>query len=386
MKEKKIFLLVCIFFVLVKSIYSIPLYSPDWGFYLDLPENYYYAEGNGYDRFSFENTEGAIFDLLIYHDDDDRENYSSPESLVQDILLRLNNRGMAATFIYRQNEVWIIELNFRITAEDNNYITMTGWALVMELDNNQYEKTVFLAALAYGPNSIHNLHLFHLSALDSITPDRAASLAPGPITEFTFPRENPYRSGIYDLDIEAIIFGEDAEAAQYLIEREFQVLIYFQDSPYWQEAWMRYYRAIYRDSYERLNNIAAQLNNRFNNGDDRAYAEFILRWVQSFEFERNFQTSDFVNLVSAAIEGRGDCDSRAMLFALVLNHANIEANMMVSREYSHAMGLVNLAGEGARFEMQGVSFIVAETTANIPIGRIGADVSNPVYWLGIPLH
>ncbi|MCL2373848.1 MAG: hypothetical protein FWC65_01220, partial [Treponema sp.] len=111
--------------------------------------------------------------------------------------------------------------------------------------------------------------------------------------------------------------------------------------------------------------------------------EEVLRWVQSFTYERDFEGSDFVNLVSAATEGRGDCDPRAMLWALILRKANIEAGMMVSRYYSHAMGLADLPGTGARFEVGGRRFLVAETTVDVGIGLITQEMSAVDHWLGI---
>jgi hypothetical protein len=93
--------------------------------------------------------------------------------------------------------------------------------------------------------------------------------------------------------------------------------------------------------------------------------------------------SDFVNLVSAATEGRGDCDSRALLWAVILEQANIPAAIMVSRDYGHAMGLAGLDGAGARFDLEGKSWLVAETTAIVPLGLIGAGVSETSKWLGV---
>jgi len=59
---------------------------------------------------------------------------------------------------------------------------------------------------------------------------------------------------------------------------------------------------------------------------------------------------------------------------------------MVSREYSHAMGLADLPGSGARFELDGTKFLVAETTAKVSIGLIGENVSETENWLGIILE
>ena len=58
----------CLFFVFLCSYaFSSPLYSPSWGFTVDLPESYEYSGGDGKDRFSFQNPEGALFDLIVYH-------------------------------------------------------------------------------------------------------------------------------------------------------------------------------------------------------------------------------------------------------------------------------------------------------------------------------
>jgi hypothetical protein len=93
--------------------------------------------------------------------------------------------------------------------------------------------------------------------------------------------------------------------------------------------------------------------------------------------------SDFVNLVSALTEGRGDCDSRALLWALFLAQANIGAGIMVSREYSHALGMAELPGPGARFPFEGREYLVAETTARVELGLIGRSMSETGKWLGI---
>jgi hypothetical protein len=121
----------------------------------------------------------------------------------------------------------------------------------------------------------------------------------------------------------------------------------------------------------------------------RLIAEGALKWVQSFKYERDLMGSDFVNLISAAREGRGDCDSRAMLWAIILEHAGIPAAIMVSREFGHAMGLADIPGEGARFPMKRedgggeIKWLVAETTAEVPLGLIGEGVSEISKWLGI---
>ncbi|MDR1373631.1 MAG: hypothetical protein LBJ24_01530, partial [Treponema sp.] len=66
-----------------------------------------------------------------------------------------------------------------------------------------------------------------------------------------------------------------------------------------------------------------------------------------------------------------------------LDQANIPAAIMVSREYRHAMGLADLAGAGARFELGGKQWLTAETTAPVSLGLIAESFSITDNWLGI---
>jgi hypothetical protein len=113
------------------------------------------------------------------------------------------------------------------------------------------------------------------------------------------------------------------------------------------------------------------------------YPKWVFARVQSFAYERNLMGNDFVDPGSAAVDGRGDCDSRAILWAIIPEQANIPAAIMFFREYGHAMGLADLAGPGARFNLDGKQCIVAETTTSISIGLIDAGTSEISKWIGI---
>ena len=386
MKDKTIFFL--FLFILTSPIlFSFPMESPTWGFRLDLPEGYEYLDGDGRDQFSFEGPGGAKFDIVVYYSEQGRPApYASVGEMARDIQARLNSSGEIDPFEYRGKDARLISVNFSLAGSGQ----MSGWAICIELAKPGQaagtQQTPLLLALAYGPAQNAALAALHLSALDSLAPEEADRLAPGPITEYAWPREKRVSTPVFGLDIEALVFEGEEEAAQDLIDREFQVLCLYENSPAWQEAWIRYYRAIFRDSFDRLVNIAFQVERNFNvpSRENRDFAEQVLKWVQTFEYERVTTGSDFINLVSTATEGRGDCDNLSMLWAIIMIHADIPASMMVSRYYSHAMGLADLPGAGARFEVEGQRFLVAETTADVSIGLIGETVSEVDYWLGIP--
>jgi hypothetical protein len=378
-----------------------PLHSPAWGFRIDPPEGYRYQAGDGRNTFSFRNPEGAVLDLAVY-----TGNYESVEALAKETARRIGNTGDISYFDYHDKKAAVIKLNF----SGNE-----GWGLAVELSpaaegqrNTEPRKgRPQLLALAYNPKGKTDLSILHLSCLDSVVPSEAERRKSGPIMEFGYPRGALKKIPLAGLNLEVLIAEHDAEGAQALVTREFNLLRRHLFTPDWQEAWIRFYRMIYRDSWERLADAAFQMERRWNASgagypaagstaegaaadaaedgrkQDRELAKKALQWVQGFKYERDLMGSDFVDLVSAAIEGRGDCDSRALLWALILAQANIPASIMVSREYHHAMGLADIPGPGARFEAGGKKWLVAETTAKVDIGLIGKDTSDIAGWIAV---
>jgi hypothetical protein len=359
--------LLALFFVPFLS-FALPLHSPTWGFSIDLPEGYEYEDGDGKNRFSFAGPGDLRFDLVAY-----QGTYQSVQDLAADINRRLGNRGGFDLFTYHGKQAALVELDFR---------DFKGWGLCVELAGGQGTQPPMLAALSYGPASADALDLFHISAIDSIAPSPEDRHYPGPIMEYGYNRGELKRLPLSLEGESALIRENDAEIAQVLIEREFNVLKNYAATPYWEEAWVRYYRFVYRDSRDRVADAASVLARRWR-GADRELAQKALAFVQGFKYERHTEGSDFVNLVSAVTEGRGDCDSRVMLWAIILAQADIRAAMMVSREYSHAMGLADIAGAGARFETHGTKWLVAESTAHVDIGLIAQDQSGVDAWLGV---
>jgi len=379
------------------------LYSPTWGFYLDLPEGFEYAAGDGKNRFSFMDPDSGIsVDVIAYAGG----RYSSPENLGKDVVKRLLAEADTALFDYRGRRAAITQLAFSSQAGP-----VEGWALALELGGLELVegKRPLLLALAYGavssgadatrPNAEHIM----FSALDSIAVSAEDRLSPGPVSVFSWPPSERTSVSIQVAGriTQATLDADDARAAKALVDREFKVLVDYNDSPKWKEAWARFYRAIWRDAYSRLADISFVVERAIsehaisespatmaNPGTDgaasgRMLAEGVLGWIQGFKYERDLLGSDFVDLPSTAAETRGDCDSRALLLAIILQHANIDAILMVSREYGHAMAAIAVDGPGARFSHGGADWIVAETTAKVGLGMIGQNVADPQKWLAI---
>ena len=371
---RKIFILLLL---LPAFAFAEPMYSPKWGFFVDFPEGYQYADGDGEDRFSFIGPEGLMIDLVVYNG-----RFNSMLELVNDVNSKISNRGDIDFFQYNGKQSAIIRLEFGESA---------GWGIVVELNSSNNIKPMLLA-LAYGPANNGELELFSLSALDSICPSEGLRRYPGPITDYSYPRGAQKNTSLAAGGLKAVIHENDAEAAQVLIEREFAILGAYLNTPYLQDACIRYYRLIYRDSYSRIADAVSVIarnmgaRNGMTEAQKRQFAQKALTFVQGFNYERDLRTSDFINLVTAVTEGRGDCDSRSMLFAMILAAADIRSSIMLSHHYSHAMALADIAGAGARFEAFGTKWLVAETTAKIDIGLIDQDISDPRYWFAVILE
>jgi hypothetical protein len=381
-------LLSLIFIINILPLFAEPLNSPTWGFRIDLPPDYQYSGGDGKSHFSFTSPAGLSFDLAVY-----QGNYTSVEAMASDVGRRLGNKGENSSFEYRGKKAVMMQLDFTDNANKNS--RKTGWGLSIEMAKPETEGEAsrsppLLLALSYGPEGDQSLELLKLSVLDSLSPSTAESRYPGPVSDFSYPRGEKVMKALAGTYLDAQFGENDAEAAQALVDREFAVLKRYAASGQWQEAWIRFYRAIYRDSWERLIDASFQLERLWNvssTEDDidvqnRDFAGLALEWVQSFIYERDLMGSDFVNLVTAVQEGRGDCDSRAMLWSIIMAQGCIPAGIMVSRDYSHAMGLADLKGPGARFP-GGKSYMVAETTTHVSIGMIAQEQSDIAQWLAV---
>ena len=179
----------------------------------------------------------------------------------------------------------------------------------------------------------------------------------------------------------------EVDAARILIEREARVLIQYTDSELSDSAWARYYRLIYRDNYNRLRRIASIVNREisedFESLSPLEKSSVLLTWIQTFEYIRTGTLSDFMSPIDTVMEAAGDCDSRALLYIILLEYNSIDSILMVSSEYSHSLAGVAVDGGGAHYYHEGSEYLIAETTDNVSIGLIDRTMADPSKWMGI---
>jgi len=341
--------------------------------------------GDGATRFAFTDPKRVMeYDIIAYAPG----RFADASALAGQSLGKIGSSGNTTPYDYEGRKAVLAELGF-----DQDGVEQKGYALFIEGRAGGAVKEDSYALLAYAPEpSFEAYSDFILSCLDCFSIDAAARRSPGPLSQFTldWPPERDKQKTV------AVIGGatvslpwSDDEAAQELQtdQREYKVLTaYANEATLWQDAWARYYRMAYRESAARLDRLSLEMTRLVPADDATETARRVLAWVQGFNYERDkAEESGFTPPLAAAYGASGDCDSRAVVAAIVLERLGIDSILMVSREYSHAMLGVDVPGGGQRFAFNGKNYLVGETTTKVGIGMIAATMADWSKWMGIDL-
>ncbi len=374
--------LTLILFFTISTITAEQLQSTKWGYTLDLPEGYELASSQNGDRYQFNHSMLPITFMIASYG---QERYEDAFMALENVYKSLSLQGDMEKVRWLNEENAIGTFTLNINGEE--YL---GWAVSVLLTEDK-GTSVFLA---YAPSSqFAQCEQIIISTLDSINLVRGSILETGIITRYAYPPEGDKQITleIAGQTIDAKIDLVDEIASEFVVQREYDILVFFSSTPLWKEAWQRFYRIIYRDSYKRLQRVAFTLYNdlyfdikRDHPDDpDTVFAQTLLTWVQDFEYLRIPLGTDFVPLPSV-VSGKGsDCDSRALLLAVLMDQMRYKTMLFISREYSHALFGIAIEGEGARLEHDGVSYLLGETTAPVSLGLVPQGMSEISNWIAI---
>ena len=360
--------------------------TSDEGIFIDMPSGFTPGEGDGKTRFSYLGPDEELeLDILIV----EPGRFRTAEDMAAGFLGKLGSTGQTSSFTYEGRKAAISELFFSL-----NDVPQRGYALFISgspLPSGRAPSARGYALLAHTRASLFDSTVdFIMSCLDAFSIDRAARRSPGPISQFMlrWPAPRPARKTavLPGRRIELPWSPEEAQEELSTVEREYRVLTTsLATGTLWIDAWARFYRMVYRQSAARLDGFTEAFARTLPADDPTESARRILAWVQGFVFERDLSGLDFVPPLAAAFEGRGDCDSRAVVMAIVLERLGIDCVLMLSREYSHAMLAVDVPGGGQRFPFKGTEYLVAETTAKVGLGMIDSSQADFSKWLGVDL-
>lgn len=367
-----VIILATLLFLPLAVLPALELGSPEWGYAVDLPEGYELAERDGSERYHFTHSlYPADLQIALYK----RERFADATTALSFVTAQFPSDGPRVAFEWRHRTAAIGQLAFP---------EHSGWAVALELANN---KGWLVMATYAEEKRATELEPLLVSTLDAVFTDDGSYFEAGPMTAFAWGKQKEIEASYDDgtTKLQVPFDTIDAEANQSIVDREFSLLTSYLDTPYVYAAWKRYYRLIWRDAWARFEKSAFILGNSLPR-DPAKLAARLLAWTQQFTYERNFEGSDFKNLPDAFANRTGDCDSRALLMVLLLNQMGVDAVLLVSPEYSHALAAVDCPGEGARFETGGKKYLIADTTSKTPIGRIAADMADPSKWFAVDFY
>lgn len=282
---------------------------------------------------------------------------------------------------------------FSMMLGDKQY---NGWGVGVPLA----AKNAQIVLLCYADSKIEkDCEQFIMSVLNSLAVDRGSMYEPGIIAVYAFPPAG-------DTDVTLSINGhkiatkldkDDAEAASFVVGCEYAVLTLYAKNDLWQQAWQRYYRAIFRDSFGRLKRASFDIHNALQDDaaklnpahPEQGMAQLLLTWTQGFTYAREKNTADFTCL-PAVLTGTGcDCDSRSLLLCTLLENMGTKTALFVSHEYSHSVFGADVPAlsekENARIKAGTVDFLVGETTAHVNMGLMAQDMSDTSKWIPVEL-
>jgi hypothetical protein len=390
----------------------------DLGFYVDLPEGYAMSQQIDRGRYQFVDPTGrAWFQLVVYSPD----TYPSAAAAMRDLASRLSTVATANSYQYEGRDACLSPIRFVL-----GQARTRGYALTVNAPDRAKGGHDFVILSTCAEADFKDYEPFLLSALDSFAVDAAALRDPGPVSQAACPFASAELEehsvdvslpGANPITVNAMIGKGWATASQGVAQREFQVYSSYPAAgaadPLINAAWARFYRVMYRDSFRRLDSLAFALGERIeldwaasqksptasakSLAPKEEYVRRGLAWVQSFKYERDQEGVDFFNPLSCALNRNGDCDSRSLLLAILLQHWDIDACMMISRVHSHAMALIDLPGAPGRnagITVNGKRYLATETTImyadadkKVPLvaGQIAQEMSHIEDWIPVAL-
>ena len=377
--------------------------NPEYQYVVDIPAGWEILDAQQPQIVSFTDPNRvAVFQILAFPGNQ----FATVEEIDRYIREQFSAQGDAAPYQYLGDPAMFADYQF-----DTGSFIVRGYMTFLNRDEFDF------AVMTYVPEDYYQeYHDLILSAVDSFSPSVPSRTRPGPVSQFfsnglEAAAEQAAGDGATaegrltlpagtDYQLPATLTSPDIqEAHQVLIEREARVLSAYAPTegatprpdpdtpPEWVTAWRRYFRMIYRDSFDRLQPVAEALfQDLVMAGVPREdMPAHILEWLQTAEYARTRSLSDLMSPALCLVSFSGDCDSLGLTYAILLNHLGFDAILMVSIEYAHALVGVDVPGEGARFPFEDRQWLVAELTEEVGIGMIAQDMSDIGGWIGVEL-
>ena len=379
---KKTSALVLLFFISVEIFaHRVSFKGFSNSVFIDLPEEFALVQSQGENSFLLQSKIAPVCSIVRIYESG---KFISAQEALESTMKKLNLKTFETkTAQWRNNEACITAFKGEISGAESQ-----GYAAASVIPEN---KSIAVLVSWCSAENFYNASSLTESFIDSLCVDSESCFSPGLFTSLYHPASGKDKSVSLLIDKKEIfsqIDSLDCENSEYLIEREYKVLQMYMNSPLWKEAWQRYYRMIFKDSCKRLQKVSFDIYETLapECKDETDFAQKILSWTQGFKYEREKTASDFASLPSI-ISGEGsDCDSRAMLIAVILQSMNIDSIIFVSSDFHHAVAGLVSSHPGFSFTLEGKSYLTGETTVpGLTWGIIDKNQSDFSKWIPVML-
>lgn len=385
------------FFFGISNIYASLITSEKFNYTIDMPEASEIMDMEQDETtVIFKNKYLEAYTLIKVWPD---SKFTSAKESLTDTFTRLGAESEFSECIWRRQRCAIATFSSNKLLDEN----AKGWAVSIPLP----QKRGYLTVLAYTQEKFEtDMQQLLISILDSVMIDAGSFREPGIITSTFFPR-NKAKQITLEINgnkIQTQIDSDDAEANQFVIDREFAVFKFYAENnlPEVFDAWTRFYRLIARDTMERVKRPAFDIYSALwtsaeqtdSSNPSCALSQFLLAWAQNLTYARKSSSPDKADIESipAILEGgTSDCDGRSVLLMCILKNCGIDSCFFVSAEYSHALlGVYFPDKQGQTIsvpEANGTKeYLVGETTAKgVTLGMMPSEMQDRSKWLPIEL-
>ena len=155
-----------------------------------------------------------------------------------------------------------------------------------------------------------------------------------------------------------------------------------------EQYWGSVYRSLIYANDDRLDNVVSALERHASqmNLDDHDRASFVLSFVQHIPYRIPGNDLGLLAPPQTVRQSYGDCDSKSLLYALILRKLGYDVAMLINRRLSHAMAGVSTSATGTFKSYRGVRYYFAESTAiGHRIGQLSSKWGGSDSWLLLPL-
>ncbi len=363
-----------VFTYITMPSYAETITVEGYDYVLDLPEGWEPIDTADLSKLSFANPEHTVvFQVFSF----DGGKYFKASEIYTDIKTKLKATGEYDNFAFMSRNACIAELSF-----STGTLEVKGYFVFINGEKIDYE------IACYTQKDLYDSYLAIIfSALDSFSLDEKGRYFPGPISQAYYPFPGTDAKTV-NIDFKgkkypAKLDENELDAAKAVIEREALVISAYPASV---EAAKRFYRVVYRDNYGRLSGLFDAISADYKSGK-KSQKDFILdtlSWIQGFTYSRTQTMADLSSPLESAFTQTGDCDTRSLLYTILLHHYRIDAVLLVSLVFEHAgvgVSYDTVKADGIYLTFKGKKYIFAETTKKIAIGNIALDMFEPSAWL-----